>query len=244
MDETNKNTQDNLQGKPGQPSGVQDGGTSTGTIPPKTYTKAELEKAIEDALSARGRDVTKELKPVLTERDTYKTNAETASARASELEAEIKDLQEQLDELAGEDTNKKDYLKAKRELTAELRRKVTDAETEKKKATELWVKNEELVKEAKAFKREKIINMMVSEYEGADSTKLLKLCEDRGITDKDEIVKVADILWSKKNAPRETSQSPGRPDSGMTLGGGIALGNLPPKERLGLADNKLRTLNK
>lgn len=181
----------------------------------QTYTKVEIEKAVQYALMKAGRD----WKGLETERDTLKAQILEKVTELEDIQAERESLTKQVDDLASGDPDRFDLIKKGRELRERERKYEADLkalEADKQKHGERLTQAEEM-------EREGTILEVAFDYEGADPIKLSELCEYFKASTEEQIRKVADTLWAKKGGT-----PPITIDSGITSGGG----ELSEKERL------------
>jgi len=228
MGETDKATQDALLEK-GQTSEGQKESTS---ILPGTYTREQMQKLVSDALAEQGRKHKDALEPIIKERDTFKSQADTLE----EKDAEIGRFEQLIDDLSSDDPQRFDAieeLKAAREERKQLLADRKAFETEQKAYGET-------VKVAQNTLREITIWEFAAEYEGGDPIKLKELCDTFEAKSDERIRQVADSLWGKKTTGEPSESLPMKTYSGITKGGSDGLGGLPAKERIKEADRRLR----
>ena len=210
--ETNVATKDTLPEK-GQSSDGKDGSTSK---TPETYTKEQTQKLVSDALAEQGRKHKAELTPIVTERDTLKTQLEANTADLESNKTEMEELQAKIDDMASGDPTRYDAvkeLKAAKEERKHLQVKERALEAEKRT-------HGERIKKAEDLEKEVLVLEIVEGYKDADAEKLtnaivgFETTFGIKVTSDEQIRKVADTLWTKK----ETETPKGF--SGVTEGGG------------------------
>ena len=197
IDET-ENLKDALQPVAGQPSEGQKGTLSQ---PPKTYTEAEVQKTISDALSRAGRDA-KTL-------DALKKQAESEKAEAGRQVVELKEWQERRDQEELERVrNDPDLLRAYQDKQS-LRREQDKIKQEKLQLEREKLEHREALEAMKRFRKEQAASQIASRYEGVDADTLLDLTD--GTSEK------MDALAQRLAKPKAETPS-GKPDQGMTFG--------------------------
>lgn len=192
---------------------------------PKTLTIKEAEKLAQLARMDAGR----ERKEMEVERDSVKSQLTAKESELADVAEEGERLQSQIEDLTGDDPKKFDIIKKDRDLRERERKLKTDThalEADKQA-------NAGKVKLATDTLREVSIWEISAKYEGGEPVKLKELCDIFGATSDEQIVKVADTLWAKKDKEPETPNLVAF--SGRTSGGG---GFTPDK------DNPLETLIK
>ena len=112
MDETKGNLADPLP-ETGQASEEAPGTTSQ---TPATYSEAEMQKAVSDALAKQGREHKAELTLVTSERDSLKGQIATKDSELEDIAEERKGLQSQIDDLTSDDPEKFNLVKKERGL--------------------------------------------------------------------------------------------------------------------------------
>ena len=193
-----------------------------------TYTPEQLRKAISNALATQGGTLGRE-------RDTFKSQAETAAKSLSQAQETIAELQtaasqlrEDMALLDEEDPEKTGKLsKRLNDLDAAIKTakaKETAADARVKEMQDQMTPYAEIVDFALGVTLEHSIFEVSEEYQDGNADTLVELCEQMGVKgDKDKeqlkvtIRKVADILWSKKST--ETKEPVLVGDSGVTSGG-------------------------
>jgi len=196
----------------------------------KTYSETEYLKAVSDERTISGRLKT-QLEAATKERDTFKSQAEEATAATEETKATIAELEADLETLGEDNLDAAEVLKIKKEIRAEKVKLAQEAKAEKEAIAELKKTLEKereewagTVAEAQAAKFEVDVFELAEEYEGNKVYDQLKnICETiveaTGKTmTKEAIQKVADRNWSKKAPPDEEPAI--IEDSGATSGGG------------------------
>jgi len=190
---------------------------------PESEVEARVQKQVSDRLAQAGRDA-KALEARETE--VQKRAQEIADWQARKDEEERRSIQDN-PELLDIFTQKKLVRDAKEKLKAD------SAAFERDK-----VAHQVEIESARATQMEIDIFTIAGEYEGGDPVKLKSLCENFGSSTKEQIIKAADTLWTKKTA--QVAEKVKR-DTGMTQGGGgDNLGDLSPKDRLKEIDRRLR----
>ncbi|MDD5219680.1 MAG: hypothetical protein PHV11_03840 [Candidatus Bipolaricaulis sp.] len=204
MDETNKGQGDAPRAA-GQPSADQ-GGTTPAT---KTYTEADYQKAVSDALAKAGR----ERKSVEEENKTLKSQISVIEEVKSQLSAAKADLEV----LAKDDPDKQKLLQTRKALEDQLK----SLNADKEKLEEEKTKHADALRAAGRILVRDNVAKIVTDYEGGDAEKLRTITEQFGILDEDKIRSLADAMWSKKKTePAKTEpESAVIPDSGVTSGG-------------------------
>lgn len=200
MDETNKGQEDAPRAA-GQPSADQ-GGTTPST---KTYTEADYQKAVSDALAKAGR----ERKSVEEENKTLKAQISVIE----EVKAQLATAKADLEVLAKDDPDKQKLLQTRKALEDQLK----SLNAERGKLEEEKAKHADAIKAAGELLRDKNIANIVKDYEGADPEKLKRIADEFGIVAEDKLRVAAEALWSKKKAA--TPEQREIPDSGVTSGG-------------------------
>lgn len=198
----------------GQSSEGKGGSTSQET--PETYTKEQTQKLVSDALAEQGRKHKAELDPIVTERDTLKVQIQTKDIAIEDIGNEIKKLQTEIDELAGDDPEKKNLVKKARELREQEQKLKTERTT---LDADKQVHQEQITLATNTL-REISIWEISAEYEGSDPVKLKALCDKGKVTSEEDIREFADTLWTKKPVtPAKSVTPPIKADSGTTIGG-------------------------
>jgi len=227
--------------------------TESNSKPVKTYTEAEHKKAIEDAIAQYGDKIKREkLDPITRERDEYKTKAESAvnetTKKLEKTEKRIAELEADLETAIGDNADLADIQKIKRKLRdaeEQLEKDYTDkAKALEDKEKELNLKHEQfdaLVTEAQAARFEVDVFEISEEYvddtgKQVPSERLKALCEKAGKRTRDEIVELAEVLWTKK-VEKKPEAEPIETDSGVGSGGGGKLTiaqvrKMTPEERM------------
>jgi len=233
MDEIKETKQDSTQ-ETDQTSASEKESTSK---KPQTYTEETQEKAISDALAAQGRDHKTELKSVITERDTFKSqvtqlevDVEEAATSKGESESRISELESDLDTATEDNVDLKEIQKIKKELRGERANARQDASDGRKANAELkrTLEAERLehageVAEARAARFEVDVFEVAEGYVDAAgqairSDRLKALCEKAGQVKRSDIQELADTLWKKKSEDNLVVEG----DSGVTGGGGLS----------------------
>ena len=185
----------------------------------KTYTQAELEKAVSDALAKQGRTHKATLSA-----ETKKIESNLNSSM-SELREENERLQKLLDDVSNDDEDKTRLTKLLRDNKRE--------QEEIKRLRDEW---EPRIAKAQEKERAYLCREIAADYEGGDAAKLARIVartkfndyEDAG----DQIRDLADEIWTRKSAVKATVQQepPRKIDSGVTTG--ITKGRKPTLEEL------------
>lgn len=207
---------------PKDPSQVGDpsaGTKGTSVKTPETYTAETEKKAIDDALSAAGRDA-KSITDKATEAEGILTDAKkTSDAIKAEREQWNKDRDEAEREAVSGDTEALKSLETKQRQRRE-KAEIADGKAElagEKKQHETKVKDD--LEQIRVFKRTKLA-AEVAVAKGVDVDAILKLAKE---DTKEAMEAVAAIILEKK-APLKT-------DAGTTIGG-KALADLSPDEKI------------
>ena len=208
----------------------------------KTYSEAEFTEKVLNVHSENGR-LKKDLEALTKERNDLKSQVKEATNAKEETLAKVAELEADLEESIGEDTDLRDIQKIKKELRAErdkLRQEVKeekDAVAELRKTTEAerdeWAGT---VAEAQTFKFDSELAKLVDEYDGdvtANFTKLKTVCEKAGIKTKEGAEALAETFLTKKYEETDLLD-----DSGVSSGGGEDLNNLSSRELLKRAYKK------
>lgn len=189
------------------------------TSPSETFTKAQLDKAVSDALAKAGR----------TNKD-----FELREARIKEMESRISDFERRQAE-AEEEKYRNDpdglaKLRKERELR-ERERRLNEQESLTK------AEKEELAQ----LRQERAVSKIAKE-KGVDADQLLTKSADLGLTDAERISKLADTLAA---LPKDTTPPPETPktpplkvDSNRGSGGNGNLDDLSPDEKIRMGLNK------
>jgi len=215
QDTTQTPKDETLMGKETTPAGKE---PSPGK-PAQTYTKEQVDRAIQLDRMERGRD----WKVLETERDSLKSQLRTKENELSNIGEEREELQKQIDDLSSKDPEVFNLMKKDKELRDKERKLKTDAQTldvEKQTYSERF-------KKAETFERDVRIQEIADGYEGGDFSKLKDLCDSIEVKTDEQIMKVAETLWDKK-----VVEPPVKPYSGMTSGGTIDLSALSPDEKI------------
>jgi hypothetical protein len=185
----------------------------------ETFTKDQVDelrqKAVREALAEAGRRHKTELESAVTKAQ------ETQAATIKEHVNRIAELEDDLDKLAGEDADKTEILKLKRELRAEkdaLRKDRDSYKAEKESHDKEWEEHQTEIKEAKSEKFALTAWDIADEYDGGDAVKLKDICEDAGQLTEEFARKMAGRLWTKKSEVKKPLVE-GKPDAGGTQGG-------------------------
>jgi hypothetical protein len=222
-DETKTTGQDPLPEK-GPASEGKEGSTSPA---PKTYTEAEHQKAVSDALARAGRDA---------------KSLETREARLKDIEAREKALKDREEEVrkraeeeearaAGNDPEKLSVLELRRKAAAEA--EAVRAEREKLEADKLAF--QERLSKAEELERAAEIDQIARKYQDGDPDKLKTLCEKLNLKSREQIEAAAETIFTRKSEGFKA-------DSGVTKGGAVDYARMKPEDkfRLGMEEEKKR----
>ncbi|MFO7997293.1 MAG: hypothetical protein R6U93_09220 [Dehalococcoidia bacterium] len=209
MGEIDKDTQDTLQGTPGQPSGDQV--ETTSEKPTRTYTEQEAQKLVSDALAAKGRDA-KALADKEASLNTLQEEIKAAQAQIADFErqkdeAELEAARRDPDKMA-EYQQKKSYRKLMQDL--ETQRK--DLKRQQDEFNRQKAEHEAEVQQTRQTTMEVKIWQIGAKY-GVDPAML----KDLNLPTVEAVEAVAKRLGTAK--PKETAE-PFKVDSGVTTGGG------------------------
>ena len=189
---------------------------------PKLYSQVEADALVHTAKSEAGRDA----KTVEVERDTLKAQITTKESELEDIVAERESLNKQIDDLASHDPDRFNLVKKGRELR-ERERKV-EAERQALEADK-QVHSDRLTRLEKV-ERDISILEIIDDYENAAPEKLTDLAETFGVKTKEQLIKIANSLWTKK------AEKPAPPsmtvDSGVTSGGASDFSALSPREKI------------
>ncbi len=208
-------------------------------VTPRTFTEEEYRNAISNEKASAGR-LKSQLEVVSKERDTYKTKVDEVTALVEETTSQIADLEEDYklaisDNLDASEINKikKDLRTEKAKLLAEIsaKNKALDSEREQ------WAG---MVAEAQAAHFEVDTFEIAEDYEGGDWNRLKALCEKANVKKREDIIGLADVLWTKKGKGKDADGKPFIPDSGVTNGGGVNFDSLTPAQRREEVARRLR----
>lgn len=174
---------------------------------PKTLTQADAERLVQLGKMDAGR----KQKEAEVERDGFKAQTKDLTSQIEDSAEAIKKLETQVDDLTSEDPKRFDAIKELREARAERQTLKADRRTLEadKQALETEYKPD------RETRHETTIFGIAAKYEGGDHVRLKELCDLTGATSEEQIVKVADTMWTKKSA--ETPSL--KPFSGKTTGG-------------------------
>jgi len=157
-------------------------------------------------------DAGRERKDMEVERDTVKSQLTAKETELADVVDEREKLQSEITDLTSDDPKKFDIIKKDRDLRERERKLKTDThalEADKKA-------NADRVKLANDTLREVSIWEISAKYEGSEPVKLKELCDSFGATSEEQITKVADTLWAKKEPDTSNLVA----ISGRTSGGG------------------------
>lgn len=205
MDETKQagadtsRNEDSLQGKTGSTSNQEP------KLIPETEIETRVQKLVSDRLAQAGREA---------------KSLEATKAELAKREQEIADWQ------AKKDEDERKAIEGNPELldVYQQKKKLRDEQAAHKKER-LEFEKEKLehqieIESAREVKKEIDIFDITQEYEGGDAMKLKTLCELSKVTAKDDIRKVADTIWTKKQtSSSQADATKQKRDSGMTIGG-------------------------
>jgi len=193
------------------------GAESTSKETPKTYSESEYQKAVSDALAKAGREHKKEVEAIARERDSFKSASEANTAKLTETQDQIKNLEERLDDLTQDDPDKSKLLKELRKLEQnEKTLKEREASLKESETT-----HAERLTKAERIERETNCAEIAGAYEGGDAARLKRAAEKLNLTTKGQIDDLAATFWTKKEAKKEETAEGEtiQPDSGATNGG-------------------------
>lgn len=176
---------------------------------PQTYTKEELDRALQLDRMKAGRD----WKALETERDNLKKQLENKTSEVTEISTEIENLKKQIDELASDDPEKVNLVKKLREAEEEKKQ----AKAERTALESDKQAHQEKVTLAENTLREISIWEISTEYEGGNPVKLKELCDLFQATSEEQIRQAADTLWGKE--ADKSATPPVKSYSGITSGG-------------------------
>lgn len=189
---------------------------------PLTYTEEEVGRLLQLDRMKAGRD----WKALETERDTLKSHITAKETEIEDIQTERESLQKQIDDLASGDPDKFNLVKKDKELRERERKYKADLQ-----ALEVDKRaHGERLTRAEAIERDVLILEIAEEYENADAEKLTNLCETLGAKTEEQIKKIAETLWAKKEGAPESPLM--KPDSGVTRGGSFNWRELSPDEKV------------
>lgn len=183
-----------------------DGSGGSTSQAPKTYTDADIQKAVNDALAKAGRDA-KAIEAVKKKVDADKE--EIRQHRAQKDAAELEAVKNDPDKL-----NFYQRQKALKEREEALKEQQAQFESER-------TAHAEQIAKIQKSERSGMIADVAKEYAGSDPAKLEKLCDDLGVAvTADSVRLIAGNIWPKAN----NAPPPAPPvDGGSTMGGGGGL---------------------
>lgn len=191
---------------------------------PRLIPETEAQKLVSDALAKAGRDA---------------KSLETRKAELDRQAQDIADWQAKKDEEERKAVESNPELldvyqqkKALKDKEAALKKRENELEQEK-------LAHQVEIESAREVQRDVDVFEIAQEYEGGDAMKLKNLCVTFNASTKEQIRKAADTLWEKKTS--QSSSEKTKRDSGLTIGGGTRIGDLPPKERVKEADKLQRS---
>jgi len=235
MDDPKETNQGELQPKAGLTSVGDAEGTSKDTTP-ENLTREQAQKMVSDALAEQGR----KLKAAKLEAEQYKTAHSKLEGELNQTREQMAAIQRRIDEAEEEEAkgspeSLKLYQSKKRlqEMEARLRDEKRQMEKDKlEHAEELRAAQESKVEMA-------IISAAIEAH--VDIEKLKGKVKMYGLTTREQIDDMAQTLASGAGVSGDNGKKiiP-KGDSGVTIGGGSGLGELPPKERLKAIDKMLR----
>lgn len=202
QDETKDTMQD---GSDKTPSAGEDGTTSK-EAEPQTYTKDQVDKAINDALSKAGRDV----KALETQRNELTQLAETINATKAEIEKARQEQEVAFMENIKSNPDAVDWVTEKKKLE-DWKKTLAKQEADFNKKT---LEYDAQIKSAQEAQKEINIFSVASEKK-IDPQRLKTLSDKFGITDKDKLAELADEIASGQSQPGQNVHV----DSGITTGG-------------------------
>ena len=192
--DTSGKNQDSSQGKQGTPQ------------TPRTFTEAEVQKQVSDALSKAGRDAKSLEKRETDIRTQLEKIAQWQKQRDMEADERLKGNPEALD-----------WLQKKRQLQQEREA------LEREKA-----EHAELIKSANETKKE-ITLWEIAQKHDIDAGELKDACEELGLATKEQFEGVAKRMAKAGTKPPQT---PLKPDSGKTTGGSRDTSSMSADEKL------------
>lgn len=208
-------------------------------VTPRTFTEEEYLKAVSDRKANEGR-LKVQLDAVTKERDNYKAEVEKATTQVEETKAEIADLQKDYELAIADNADVAEINKIKKDLRTEkaklnlevaAKQKALDSEREQWAGT---------VAETLAARFEVDTFEIAENYEGGDWNRLKALCEKANVKEKEDIIGLADVLWTKKGKSKDSEGNPFIPDSGVTNGGGVNFDSMTPAQRREEVARRLR----
>ena len=211
-------TQTNSPPATAQASSDAVGSTSPETTP-ITFTKdqvdQEKQKAVRDALAEAGRKHKAEVETAVTKaREIQQATIQEHVERIAQLEAD-------LEQLAGDDADKSEILKLKRELRSEKDTLKTERQTlaEQKEAHDKeWTERQAELAAARSENFAVVAWDVADQYDGGDAVKLRAICERAGNLTESFAREMAATLWVKKTDIKKPLVE-GTPDRGGTAGG-------------------------
>lgn len=178
---------------------------------PKIYTQKQADALVHAVKSESGRE-----KASLEKQVTELTGKLKAKDdEISDVNEEIKKLEDRVDGLTKDDPEKFEAVKELRAAREERRQLKTDRRTlEDEKTT-----HAEQVKVANETMREINIWEISSEFQDADPVKLKGLCDSVGVNSVEQIRQVAETIWAKKEGTPEPKAEAPKVYSGESEGG-------------------------
>lgn len=183
------------QGEPqvtGQTSEPAKGSTST-------YTEEQVTQKVSDALTEQGRK--------------HKTELESA---LKETQNKIKALEAELEEMSVDDPDRQKLKNRIREFETREAQFKEDKEAHDAE----WNQKLARITEAEETNFEIALWDLCEEYDNGDAAKLKNACLKAKIADIDGARALAEVLWTKKENKAQPLVE-GKPDSGVTTGGGV-----------------------
>lgn len=213
-DETTKSKPDTLSDNDQRQSLATEKG-STSPRNTKTYTEQQLTEARNEARNEAFVEAGRRYKPIEDENATLKSQlANNQTLIKANQEAQER-LQNQIDELSKDDPDKQRFVKKLRDLESQEKKLKEDREALETERTQ----HADTIKLASDTLREIAIWEISANYEGGDPQRLKDLCDAFNATTKEQITKIADNLWAKKQSANTTETEALHVDSGATKGG-------------------------
>lgn len=206
---------------------------STVSIAETPEFRTALDIALGKGLESTNRQLSlaqTEVREAKTERDDFKSQVLSKDNEIEDVRADIKIVEERLKDISSDDPNKFDLVQRERELKQEDRRLKAERlvlDTDKQAQAET-------VKLAGDTLREVNIWNIASEFKDSDPARLKDLCNTLEVQSEEQIRKVAETIWAKKETETQL------PFQVATSGGGDNIGSLSPQERVKEADKRLR----
>jgi vacuolar-type H+-ATPase subunit I/STV1 len=216
-----------LEGGPENDTTSPDADESTSKVnTPKTYTEAERQKAVSDALAKQGREHKRALGIITGERDSLLRQIGTVESTLENTKAEAEQLKNDIKDMSSGDPAKFDLIKRE----GELRTKIATLDAKEKELEAEKEKHNERITKAEELEREILILEIIEDYDDANATKLIKLCEKAKAITEEDIREIADELFTKKPTPGKGKVL--NVDSGVNRGEHSSLEGLSNRELL------------